>query len=103
MVSFRQGRAPASSAKPPQRSTTVSPSIVAQNEAPRSAPVSKFFWKASAAAWNLGSQVPSIVTVAMRVSSWASRAAIEEHPTQDCAPVNTDGAEWLQMAIGFEP
>src|SRR5437899_11054379 len=41
MVSCRQGCVPAASAKPPQRSTTVSPSSVAQNEAPMSAPLAR--------------------------------------------------------------
>src|SRR2546421_614446 len=42
MVSSRHGRLRASSANPPHRSTTVSPSTVTQNDAPTSAPLARF-------------------------------------------------------------
>src|SRR5437763_12624731 len=41
MVSRSQARVRAGSANPPQRSTTTSPSSVAQNEAPTSAPLAR--------------------------------------------------------------
>src|ERR1700733_2732252 len=47
MVSFSQGRVLASSAKPPQRSTTDSPSTVAVKQAPTSAPLARLAAKAS--------------------------------------------------------
>src|SRR6516225_6320662 len=58
MVSFSHGRVFAWSAKPPQRSTTVSPSRVAQQDAPTSAPLAKFSSKASRTGLNLSATKP---------------------------------------------
>src|SRR5579875_2404386 len=59
MVSLTQGRVFASSANPPHKSTTVSPSRVAQQEAPMSAPLAKLDSKASRAARKRSSTKPS--------------------------------------------
>src|SRR5438309_1989381 len=53
MVSFSQARVLASSAQPPHRSTTVSPSTVEQNEAPTSVPFARLVSNASRTAANL--------------------------------------------------
>src|SRR5580700_5608209 len=68
MVSLSQGRVLASSAKPPQRSTTVSPSRVAQHEAPTSAPLAKFASKASRTELNLSATKPWTVLSGIRLS-----------------------------------
>lgn len=58
MVFVSQGLVFASSAKPPQRSTTVSPSTVTQHEAPTSAALARFASKASRTELNLSATKP---------------------------------------------
>src|SRR4051812_47617916 len=69
MVSFSHGRVFASSAKPPQRSTTVSPSTVAQKLAPMSAPLVRLASKAERTGANLSRVKPATEPSAMIVST----------------------------------
>src|SRR6185437_13561251 len=69
MVSFSQGRVFSASAQPPQRSTTISPSSVAQNEAPTSAPEVRLVSNAARTAGNRSPTKPPIDPSAMVPSS----------------------------------
>src|SRR5215471_1395664 len=79
MVSSCHGRVQASSAKPPQRSTTVSPSRVAQNEAPVSDPFSKLASKAVRTAAKRSCVKPALVDMCPLLRKRARKGADVGH------------------------
>ncbi len=68
-VSLVQAALVLGSATPPHRSTTVSPPIVRQTEAPTSPWLSKFFLKASATRSKPGLQSPSVIALSISASA----------------------------------
>ena len=85
MVSASHGVVLASSAQPPHRSTTSSPSSMTATEAPQSAPEARLAANWSAMAWKRGSQVPCTVgsfpiPVTLHRTGDSLRAAVEVSP-----------------------
>src|ERR1700677_4896136 len=85
MVSFSHGRVFAWSEKPPQRSTIVSPSTVAQHEAPTSAPLVRFAAKISRTWLNFSATHPCTLSAGIdSCPSNCSQAIGEMCPRRSC-------------------